>query len=196
MMATEVLPPSSIDIETELLIAKLLEEDLTTIENGKVAEQLQLNLVLHGDPNTTQPHSQKVDNDPDTDEDAAIRMLAESARVTADAALAQSLYNPFDVASYQLAQKLAAAEKKIMLDAEFAKRLQAADDSGEIDADAPEMQDADRCVAERPSLLVSRSSPVCPSVYLARRSSAVYWCAVSLVDIVHIKPRYLSRRKI
>lgn len=196
MMTTEVLPPSSIDIETELLIAKLLEEDLTTIENGKVAEQLQLNLVLHGDPNTAQPHSQKVDNDPDTDEDAAIRMLAESARVTADAALAQSLYNPFDVASYQLAQKLAAAEKKIMLDAEFAKRLQAADDSGEIDADAPEMQDADRCVAERPSLLVSRSSPVCPSVYLARRSSAVYWCAVSLVDIVHIKPRYLSRRKI
>jgi len=156
MMATEVLPPSSIDIETELLIAKLLEEDLTAIENGKVAEKLQLNLVLHDDPNTTQPHSQKVDNDPDTDEDVAIRMFAESARVTADAAFAQSLYNPFDVASYQLAQKLAAAEKKIMLDAEFAKRLQAAHDSGEIDADAPEMQDADRCVAERPSLLVSR----------------------------------------
>jgi hypothetical protein len=156
-MATEVLPTSSLDIETELLIAQLLEEDLAAIENGKVAEKLQLNLVLCDDPNIPQPHSQKVDDNLETDEDLAIRMFAESARVTADAALAQSLYNPFDVASYQLAQKLAAAEKKIMLDAEFAKRLQAAGDSGEIDPDAPEMQDADRCVAGRPSLLVSRS---------------------------------------
>ena len=157
MAATEVLPPSSLDIETELLIARLLEEDLAAIENGKAAERLQLNLVLHNDPKITQPHSQKVDDDPDTDGDVAIRMFAENARVTADAALAHSLRNTFDVASYQLAQKLAAAEKKIMLDAEFAKRLQAAVDSGEIDTDVPEMQDADRCVAERPSLLVTRS---------------------------------------
>ena len=157
MMATEVSPQSSPDIETELLIAQLLEEDLATMKNGKAAEQLQLGLVLSGDPNISQPHSQKVDNDPDTDQDVAIQMLAESARVTADAALARSLRDSFDVASYQLAQKLAAAEKKIMLDAEFAKRLQAVVDSGEADPDAPEMQDADRCVAERPSLPLSRS---------------------------------------
>ena len=156
-MAAEVLLPSSIDISTELLIAQMLEEDLANIENGKVAEHLQLNLVLSDsdDSDTTPPHSQKVDDDPDTDEDMAIRMFAESARVTADAAFAQSL--ALDVASYQLAQKLAAAEKKIMLDAEFAKRLQAAEDSGEIDTDAPEMQDVDRCVAERPSSVMSRS---------------------------------------
>ena len=157
MMATEVLSPSSFDISTELLIAQLLEEDLANIEHGKVAEQIQLNLILHGTPETTQPHSQEVGDDPDTDEDLAMRMFVESARITGDSAYAQSLYDPFDVASYQLAQKLAAAEKKIMLDAEFAKRLQAVHDAGGTDTDAPEMQDADRCVAGRPSLLVSRS---------------------------------------
>ncbi|KAF9652364.1 hypothetical protein BDM02DRAFT_3089237 [Thelephora ganbajun] len=144
MLATEVSELSSFDISTELLIAQLLEEDLANIEHGKVAEQIQLDLVLYDDPDITQPHSQKVDDEPDTDEDLAIRLFVENARVTGDAAYAQSLHNSFDVASYQLAQKLAAAEKKIMLDAEFAKRLQAANDSGEIDTDAPEMQDADK----------------------------------------------------
>ena len=154
MMAAEVLSPSSFDISTELLIAQLLEEDLTNIEHGKAAEKLQLNLILGDDPNTDtpQPHSQKVDDDMNTDEDLAMRMFVESLRVTGDAAYAQSLHSSLDIASYQLAQKLAAAEKKIMLDAEFAKRLQAAVDTGEIDMDAPEMQDADRCVAGRPSL--------------------------------------------
>lgn len=160
MMATEVLSPSSFDISTELLIAKLLEEDLANIEHGKVAEQLQLNLILYDTPDTTQPHSRgvanEVTNDADTDEDMAMRMFVESARTTGDAAYAQSLHNSSDIASYQLAQKLAAAEKKFMLDAEFAKRLQAAVDSGEFDTDAPEMQDADGCVAEPSSLLVPR----------------------------------------
>jgi hypothetical protein len=159
MMAAEVLSPSSFDISTELLIAQLLEEDLANIEHGKVAEKLQLNLVLYDDPDnpdTPQPHSPKVDVEPETDGDMAARMFVENARLTGDAAYAQSLYDPFDVASYQLAQKLAAAEKKIMLDAEFAKRLQAATDNGEFNPDAPEMQDADRCVAERPSLPMSR----------------------------------------
>jgi len=156
MMATEVLPLSSFDISTELLIAQLLEEDLASIEHGKVAEQLQLNLILDDTPDTTQPHSQEANHDPETDEEVALRMFVESARVTGDAAYAQSLHNSVDIASYQLAQKLAAAEKKILLDAEFAKRLQAVDDAGEIDTDDPEMQDADRCVAERPSLPMSR----------------------------------------
>ena len=159
-MATKVLAPSSSDFETELLIAQLLEDDLATIENGTVAEQLQLNLVLYDDSdaaNISRPHSQKVDDDPDTDGDVATRVFAESAGVTADAALAQSLVNSFGVGSYQLAQKLITAEMKIMLDAEFAKRLQAAANGGEIDTDAPEMQDAGRYVMELPSLLVSRS---------------------------------------
>ena len=156
MMATEVLSPSSFDISTELLIAQLLEEDLASIEHGKVAEQLQLNLIL-GTPNTNQPHSQVVDDGPETDEDVAMRMFVESARVTGDAAYAQSLHNSLDIASYQLAQKLAAAEKKILLDAEFAKRLQALDDAGELDTDDPEMQDADRYVAECPMSLASIS---------------------------------------
>ena len=157
MMATKVSSPSSFDISTELLIAQLLAEDLANIEHGKVAEQVQLNLILYGTPETPQPHSQKVDDAPDTDEDLAMRMFVESARVTGDFAYAQSLHDTFDVASYQLAQKLAAAEKKIMLDAEFAKRLQAVGDAGQVDTDAPEMQDADRCVAGRPPLLVPGS---------------------------------------
>ena len=149
-VATETLSPSSFDISTELLIAKLLEEDLANIEHGKVAEQLQLNLILCDTPDTIPPHSQEVDDVPETDEEVAMRMFVENARVTGDAAYAQSLHNSLDIASYQLAQKLAAAEKKILLDAEFAKRLQAVEDAGEIDTDNPDMQDADRCVAERP----------------------------------------------
>lgn len=154
MTATDT-PSTLPDIPTQLLIARLLEEDLTSIENGKVAEKLQLDLVLYSDPNskTPQPHFQEVD----TNEEVAMQMFTESARVTADTVLAQSLHNSLDIASYQLAQKLAAAEKKIMLDAEFARRLQAASDSGQIDMDAPEMQDADRCVAGRPWLMASRS---------------------------------------
>ena len=156
MMAAEVLSPSS-DISTELLIAQLLEEDLANIRHGKIAEQMQLNLILYNNTDTPQPHSQKVDDNPDTDEDVATRMFVESARMTGDAAYAQSLHASVDVASYQLAQKLAAAEKKIMLDAEFSKWLQAAEDSGEIGADVLNMQDADKCVAGRSSLLMSRS---------------------------------------
>ena len=155
MMATDALSPSSFDISTELLIAQLLEEDLANIEYGKAAEQLQLDIVLYDDPDVTRPHSQKVDDDPETDEDIAIRMLVESARVSGDTAYAQSL-NSFDAASYQLAQKLAAADKKTMLDAEFARRLQAAVDGGE-NTDAPDMQDVEKCVAERSPLLIPRS---------------------------------------
>lgn len=154
-MAAEVLPPSSFDIATELLIAQLLEEDLTNIERGKVAEKLQLNLILDDSPELPQPHSRKVDDGPKTDEEMATRMFVESARLNGDSAYAQSL-NSFDVASHHLAQQLAAAEKKIMLDAEFARRLQAAEDSGEVDTDSPDMQDVDKCVAELPSLVTSR----------------------------------------
>ena len=57
-----------------------------------------------------------------------------------------------------MAQSLpVAAEENNTLGTEFAKRLQAADDTGEIDMDAPEMQDADWCVVEHPSLSVSKS---------------------------------------
>lgn len=58
---------------------------------------------------------------------------------------------PIRPSTHQLAQKLAAAEKKIALYAELAGRLQAACDTGGIDVDPPETQGADRCVAGRPS---------------------------------------------
>jgi large subunit ribosomal protein L40e len=44
----------------------------------------------------------------------------------------------------------------VVVDAEFAKRLQAVHDAGEVDTDGPEMQDADKYVAECPSPLLSR----------------------------------------
>jgi len=53
----------------------------------------------------------------------------------------------------QLAQKLAAAEKKLALYAELAGRLQAACDTGGIGVDPTETQAADRYVAARPSSL-------------------------------------------
>ena len=52
--------------------------------------------------------------------------------------------------TFRLAQKLAAAERRIKLDAELAKYLQAVEDDGETYADAPEVQDVDRRVATRP----------------------------------------------
>lgn len=152
-----MMEAESFDISTELLIAQLLQEDLANLEHGKVAEQVQLNLILYDNPDPPQPHSQKVDDEPETDEVLAARMLVDNARLTADVAYAQKLHHSFDPASYHLAQTLAAAEKTLMLDAEFAKRLQAAGDSGKFDMDAPDMQDADKYVAERFSLLVPRS---------------------------------------
>ena len=158
MMAGEFLLPSSFDVASELLIAQLLEEDLANIERGKVAEQLQLNFILYDSPEPPQPHSQKVDDGPgtETDQDIATRTFVRDARLTGDSTYAQSL-NGNDIASYQLAQKLAATEKKIMLDAEFARRLQAVVDNGRIDMDAPEMQDADKYVVEHPPLVMLRS---------------------------------------
>ena len=61
--------------------------------------------------------------------------------------MAQALQHSEDsnmAASRQYAQKLAAAEKKCALDAEFARRLQAAINEGHDDDDDFDMRDAER----------------------------------------------------
>ena len=60
---------------------------------------------------------------------------------------------PTRPSTHQLTQKPATTEKNIVLGVEFGGHPHAACDTGEIVASAPEMQDADRCVAERPSPL-------------------------------------------
>jgi hypothetical protein len=133
---------SSNDLSTELLISQLLEEDLRSIEYGKYAEQLQLD-EFPADSSTPQLKEPSFVDD----EETAVRLFVQGSRLSTDAACAELLQHSVDVsnvASQQLAQKLAAAERKYLLDAEFAKRLQAADDGGEVDTDDPQMQDAER----------------------------------------------------
>ena len=52
--------------------------------------------------------------------------------------------------THQWAEKLAATEEQIRLDAEIAKHLQGVEDAGDIYANVPEMYNDDRCVAKRP----------------------------------------------
>ncbi|KAF7350397.1 RBR-type E3 ubiquitin transferase [Mycena venus] len=131
------------DILSGLLIAQLLEEDLRLLESTKEAERLQLDQVLAVSArakgripkfSTSAPGISGKD-----DEDVALEILAEDARVSSDAAFAQRV-QASTIADMQYAQKVAAAEKKLMLDAEFARRLQAVDDEGQ---DTDQVKDAE-----------------------------------------------------
>ena len=137
------------DVSTELLIAQLLQEDLRDIAYAQEAENAQLSQALIDSAHAAGRFSKKskaTDYGPPTDADLALRMLAEEARISSDAAFAQSLQHENDTnvaTSRMFALKMAAAEKKFMLDAEFARRLQAADTAGELDIDGAEMMDAE-----------------------------------------------------
>jgi hypothetical protein len=136
-MSTEVWQPSLYDLSTELLISLMLEEDSTSAEHGVVdiAEQLQLNLILCSRPESPQPHSQSICEEPEAE-----GTTAEGAQLPAgDAVYPQSPHDPVDVVGYQLAQELAAMEQKIMRNAGLLERLRAG---------ALEKQDMDECVNE------------------------------------------------
>lgn len=138
---------SNADVLSELLVAQLLEEDLRDLEYIKQAERLQLDQLI-ADSSKGGRRIPKFSKAPSSDnEDIAVRLMVEDARLSSDALYAQALQHSTDVnnvASLQLAQSLAAAEKKIRLDEEFARRLQEADDGGEIDTDDINMRDAER----------------------------------------------------
>ncbi|CAL1708948.1 unnamed protein product [Somion occarium] len=143
---------SSPDVLSELLVAQLLEEDMRTFADAREAERLQMTQVL-ADSSRASGRIPKKFNIKDTmsDGDVALQLMAEEARLSGDAALAQALQHSVDssvTAGQQEAQRLAAAEKKLMLDAEFARRLQEADESGDIDPDAPNMQSAESVLGQ------------------------------------------------
>lgn len=84
------------------------------------------------------------------DLEVALRLFASDARACGDAALAAKYQLDFDVsftAGRQHAQQVAAAENKLILDAEYARRIQAAYDDGASE-DAI-MQEVDRYVLLR-----------------------------------------------
>lgn len=141
-----MLAPPHSDVLSELLVAQLLEEDLRDFEFSQQAERLQLDQLIADSSkgNRRIPKYARMSVD---DEEIAVRLMVQGARLTSDASLAQTLQHSTDVnhiASQQLAQKLAATERKILLDAEFARRLQDTDDAGDFDTDAPNMRDAER----------------------------------------------------
>ncbi|KAI0073639.1 hypothetical protein K474DRAFT_1720258 [Panus rudis PR-1116 ss-1] len=138
---------ASDDVLTELLIAQLLEQDMRTLTDARTAAKLQTELTLTQSGRSSGPNPAKVTVPIEaslSDEEIALQLLAEEARISSDAAFAQSLQHSEDAsttAGKQYAQKLAAIEKKLMLDAEFARKLQAAVDSGDLDVDTE--QDAE-----------------------------------------------------
>ncbi|KAG6916428.1 hypothetical protein DXG01_006832 [Tephrocybe rancida] len=131
------------DVLSEQLIAQLLQEDLNLLESFRQAEKLQLDQVMATSARAqgripTYSKQNAVVNDPDNDAVLAFEMYVADARVSSDAAYAQTVQNEAFTANtvdWQFAQRLAANERKFNLDAEFARRLQAMDDEGRSDID-------------------------------------------------------------
>ncbi|KAH7882297.1 hypothetical protein F5I97DRAFT_1817067 [Phlebopus sp. FC_14] len=134
------------DISSESLVAQLLEEELQRLHHDQEAEQIQLAAALTY--SALQSGRIPIWRDSGgvlTDADIAMEIFLSEARSAGDRALAHSTQTANDVAlvaGKQYAQKVAAAEKKMLLDAEFARRLQAANDSGVLDID--DVKDVER----------------------------------------------------
>ncbi|KAJ6631063.1 hypothetical protein B0H10DRAFT_1980669 [Mycena sp. CBHHK59/15] len=131
------------EVLSELLIAQLIEEDLRLLGSAKEAERLQLDQALavsaRAKGRVPKFSGSVAASEIKDDEDIALEIYAGDARVSSDAAYAQRV-QASNVADLQYAQKVAAAEKKIMLDAEFARRLQAIGDEG---MDTDKVEDAE-----------------------------------------------------
>jgi uncharacterized protein (DUF1501 family) len=135
------------DVLDGLFVAEILQHDLDDIVSAQEAERLQIEEILVATavdklragvdiPKYGAPHS---------DRELALQLLIADARRASDSAYAEKLQVDQDatlMASLQEAQRVAAAEKKFMLDAAFAKRLQEIMDSEGIEVDRE--QDVDR----------------------------------------------------
>ncbi|KAI5834944.1 hypothetical protein K523DRAFT_360231 [Schizophyllum commune Tattone D] len=125
------------DAASELLIARLLEQDLENLRSAREAERLQLDLATAATqlaagriPKNTYPRNAPSPSD----SEIALELYLAEQTASADAAYAESLHATQEAAAagdFQYAQKVAAAERKAALDAAFARRLQA-DDSEDI----------------------------------------------------------------
>ncbi|KIM74131.1 hypothetical protein PILCRDRAFT_828552 [Piloderma croceum F 1598] len=126
------------DLLSELLIAQLLQEDLDLWTFAVEAEKIQLDGILTSSAPDTMDHNMEitcpfVSEPPVDDGDLALAIFAADARLTSDAAYVESLQLSEEasfVASRQYAQTVAAAEKKLLLDTEFARKLQDAENAG------------------------------------------------------------------
>ncbi|RDX54728.1 hypothetical protein OH76DRAFT_1398118 [Lentinus brumalis] len=147
----EVLSTPNNDLVNELLIAKLLEEDMRLLESLRAAEEFQLNEALSISALAAGrfPKKHRSDVLGRTDQDVVLDVFQAEINATKDAVMAQALQHADDTnmaTSRQYAQRLAAAEKKARLDAEFAKRLQQAFDDGEDDDEV--MRDAESMLGQ------------------------------------------------
>lgn len=146
----DVLTTPNNDLVNELLIAKLLEDDMRELESLRAAEELQLNETLATSALAAGRFPKKAKSGVlgHTDYDVVLDVLQAEINANKDALMAQALQHADDsnmAASRQYAQRLAAAEKKCLLDTEFAKRLQQAIDDGEDNDN--DMRDAERCLS-------------------------------------------------
>jgi len=137
------------DVVDGLLVAEILQRDLDDIFNANEAEKMQIEEVLAASARTARviPNLTSVReyNETTLDHDIALQLVAADARRVSDSAYAESLQLDQDaafVANQQEAQRVVASDKKLMLDAAFARRLQELLDSDEIELD--ERQDIDR----------------------------------------------------
>jgi hypothetical protein len=112
------------DIPTQLLIARILEEELNLWASALNAGQIQLEEVLIG---STQDFAESniLDSTPDLkpppidDADLALALFSADVRLTSDAAYAESLQvsqETLFAENRQYALSVAAAEKKLRLD--------------------------------------------------------------------------------
>ncbi|KAI0938557.1 hypothetical protein AcV5_000209 [Taiwanofungus camphoratus] len=145
---------NEVDAPTELLIAQLFEEDLRTSFYTQEAERMQLNQALADSALA----AGQIPHEPAasvrgflTDSDIALEWSIADARVSGDAAYAQVLQHSEDVntiMSQQYAQRIAAIEKKALLDAEYARKLQDINDTGRADIDDASFQDAEKVLGQ------------------------------------------------
>ncbi|KZT10255.1 uncharacterized protein LAESUDRAFT_672944 [Laetiporus sulphureus 93-53] len=137
------------DVLSELLIAQLLDDDVQTMIGFQAAQKAQLAEIITDSAPGKGKAPQREESDEEMlcdDNDLAIQLFAETVRLSRDAALAQSLqhsHNASATADLQYAQQLVAADKKLLLDSEFARRLQEATDRGDNDIDTANFRDAE-----------------------------------------------------
>jgi hypothetical protein len=138
-------PGPNVDVASELLISQLLEEELQFLRDSKHAEALQFKDALEASAGFAQTTPDEYN--PETDagvagidetEELIWKLYAEEVKLAIDESIAESLeytYQSTLFVDQQLAQRLAAEERKIALDAEMSQRLQAMDDEGNVDID-------------------------------------------------------------
>ncbi|KIY43295.1 hypothetical protein FISHEDRAFT_53809 [Fistulina hepatica ATCC 64428] len=134
-------------MDTEMLIARLVEEDLRMLEATRAAEKMQLAAILS--ESRDGGHDEAMSPSPPlSDTDAVVEAFANECRVNVDAIVAQSIVGREAnlAGDWQLAQKLAASEKKFALDSEFARRLHQQETDGLIDAN--EFKDAESLLSK------------------------------------------------